>query len=131
MASVANTRVAEIGKRVAVLQRHELAKPLLNHSAAVQSQQCGPGQVDLQNPPLVVPEEIRNRGEIEQVAIPLRRLLGRCLGPQEFFVLHLQFDLMHLQLVDDGTRISIGRRGSVIASRRSQALVSLAGNSAA
>ena len=92
--------LAEIGKPSTIFHGHELPEPLVDHQAAIQAQQRGPGQVDLQNPPLVVPEEIGNWGKMEQVAVSLRRLLGRCLSPLEFLILHLQFDLMHLQLVD-------------------------------
>ena len=68
--------MAEIGKPSTVFHGHELAEPLVDHHAAVKAEQRGPGHVDFQNPPLVVPQEIRNRGEIEQVAVSLRRLLA-------------------------------------------------------
>ena len=71
--SLASTR-AEIGKARAVIDYDELAETLVDHGTAVQAQQFGRGQVGLQNPPLPVPEEIGNRGEIEEVAVPLRRL---------------------------------------------------------
>ena len=109
LVSVASTRLQKSANAGAVFRRHELPEPLLDHGVAVQAQQRGPGQVDLQNPPLVVPQEIPNRGEIEQVVVLLRCLLGRCLGTLEFFVLHLQFDLMHLQLVDQGAGVGFER----------------------
>ena len=100
---------AEIGKGGAVFQGHELPEPLLDHGLSVQAQQGGPGQVDFQDPRLVVPEEIAHRGEVEEVVILLRGLLGLRLGPLQFLVLHLQFDLVDLQFVDQGPRVDLGR----------------------
>ena len=100
MASVANTRRRKSANARAIFRRHELPEPLLARHAAVQAQQRGPRQVDLENPTVVVPEEMPDGGEIEQLGILLRCLLGLHPGPLEFLVLHLQFDLMHLQLVD-------------------------------
>ena len=91
---------AEIGKHRTVFQCHELAEPLLDHHAAVQAQQRRPSQVDFQNVPLGIPQEVANRRESEQVLIPLRRLLGYCLGTLQFLVLHFQFDLMDLEFVE-------------------------------
>ncbi len=68
--------VAEIGKRAAVFQGHELPEALLHRGLSVQAQQGGPGQVDFQDPCLVVPEEIAHRGEVEELVILLRGLLG-------------------------------------------------------
>ncbi len=124
--SVASTRAQKSANAARCSTRHELAETLVDHGVAVQSQQGGPGQVDLQNPPLLVPQEIRNRGEIEQVAVPLRRLLGRCLGALEFLVLHLQFDLMHLQLVDQGASVRFGHGQSRSGLTQVQTLLCLA-----
>ena len=102
--------LAEIGKRGAVLRGHELPEPFLHRGLAVQAQQCGPGEIDFQDPPLVVPDKIPNRGEIEEFEVLLGCLLGRRLGPLQFLVLHFQFDLMDLQLVEQGANVCLGRR---------------------
>ena len=60
---------AEIGKPRAACHGHELADPLVDHDIAVQAQQRRPGQVDLHDPPLPVPQEICHRGKIEQLAV--------------------------------------------------------------
>ena len=73
-----------------------------------QAQQGGPGQVDFQDPRLVVPQEIAHRGEVEEVVILLRCLPGRRLGPLEFLVLHLQLDLVDLQFVEQGADVDLG-----------------------
>ena len=98
----------------------------MNHGLAVQAQQGGPGQIDLDDPPVLVPQEIRNRGEIEQVGVPRRRLLSRCFGGLEFFVLHLQFDPVHLQLVDQGASVRFGHGQSGPGDTQVQALLRLA-----
>ena len=75
----------------------------------VQAQQGRPGQVDLQDPPLAIPQEIPDRGEIEQIVVLFRCLLGRRLGALQFLVLHFQFDLVDLQLVDEGPCVDLAQ----------------------
>ena len=50
-----------------------------------------------------------------------------CLGALEFLVLHLQFDLMHLQLVDQGAGVRFGHGQSRSGFARVQTLLRLRG----
>ena len=107
--SAVSTRLAEIGKRRAAFRGHELPKPLLQGGLSGQAQQGGTGQVDFPDACLAVPREIAYRGEVEEVVVLLGCLLGRRVGPLQFLVLHLQFDLVDLQLVEQGPGVDLGR----------------------
>ena len=123
---MASTRLQKSANAAAVFQGHELPEPLLHRGLSVQAQQGGPGQVDFQDPCLVVPEEIAHRGEVEQVVILLRGLLGLRLGALQFLVLHLQLDLVDLQFVDQGPRVRRGRGRIALGRPGVQALLRLA-----
>ena len=82
---------------------------LAGHEVAVAAQEGGPGQVDLADHALRIDHEGADRREIEQLDVLVRRQLGRDLGALQFFVLKFQLDLVHLQLVDQRTRVALGR----------------------
>ena len=59
----------EISKRATIFRRHELPELLEVRHVAIQTQQRSPRQIEFQNPPIAIPEEMPSRGEIEQVII--------------------------------------------------------------
>ena len=78
----------------------EPAEKLLDQSASVRAQQGRSGKVGLQDLPLLADGAIAHRGQIVQVEIARPRGVQFRLGPAQFVVLHLQFDLMHLEFME-------------------------------
>ena len=85
--------------RVLVGLDDEAGDALARQRAAGQAQQLGGGEVCLLNQAVFIDRAIRHRGEVIQVEIALARCIQIKLGAAQLFVLHLQFNLVHLQLM--------------------------------
>ena len=85
---------------VLVFGKDKMGQRLLDQSDFPHTQQSGPREVRLQDQPLLAEGEIAHRRQIVQVEVPRPRDFEFALGPAQFLILHLQLDLMHLQLVE-------------------------------
>ena len=67
-----------------------------------------PARFSLADGPVPIQGEIADRGEIVEVGVFLQQRLHLVLGVLEFLVLHLQFDLVDLQFVEQPLRVGFG-----------------------
>jgi hypothetical protein len=72
---------------------------------AIDADHARRGEVHLADPAVAVEREVPHRSQIEQVRVAAPRLLERLLRLAQLAVLHLELDLMHLELVDDLQRL--------------------------
>jgi hypothetical protein len=84
----------------------EQPEVLVQEAAALYSQDISGGEVGLGNPAPFVQAEVAHRGEVVEVGVSIPGFRQTHLGLPEFFVLHLQFDLVHPQFVDQADALS-------------------------
>ena len=86
---------------VLIFFEDELADWLLVQFDPFSAQQSSSGEVSLQDQPLLSDGKIAHRRHVVEVEIALPLDIQLHLGTVQLIVLHLQFDLMHPQFVDD------------------------------
>jgi len=79
--------------------RNKPAEPLPDKGASGHAQQRGGGDVGFQNQPLFADRAVAHRGEVIEVEIARPDGVQLQLRMPELLVLHLQFNLMHLQFM--------------------------------
>ena len=72
--------------------------------AAPQVEECGGGEVRFEDQALLAERAIADRGQIVEVEIPRPGGVQLRLRPPQLLVLHLEFDLVHAQLVERGAQ---------------------------
>ena len=83
----------------------EMSEASVDQCGSSDPQQTGPRQVRLANDPFAVKGQVTHRREIVKVGVFLQQRLRRFPGFAEFLVLHLQFDLVDLQFVNEALRV--------------------------
>ena len=106
---------------VLVLFVDESGDRLPDQRAPGRIQQCGGGEVGLQYSSLFGEGAIAHRRKVVQAEIPRPGGVQFRLGAAQFFVLHLQFDLVNPQLVQDPS-VFFGRQGQGVSGRLSGVL---------
>ena len=86
-------------ERVRTTRRNKSREWLPNQLFPVETEQCPDPQIGLQNCAVRIQREMAGRGKIVEIHIAVARRFKLHLDPTELLVLHLQFDLIHLQLV--------------------------------
>ena len=84
-------------------------KALFDQLRSVRTDQSGTGQIGFGNCPFTVECQVADRGKIVKGAVFLRLRFRFAPGTPEFVVLHLQLNLMDLQLVDQSLGVRFGR----------------------
>ena len=84
---------------VAVMLRDEATQRLANQLASRQTQQAGGFQVALQNVAGLAERQVTHRRHVVQVLVAASLNVQRHLNVTQLLVLHLQFNLVHLQFV--------------------------------
>lgn len=92
---------------VAALWGDKACETAVNQLLALRSQQCDTGEIDFRDQPLARQGEVTDRGELVEIHIAVAGLFQRGIGAPQLFILHFQFDLMHLELVQQ----FLGRAG--------------------
>ncbi len=94
---------------------HKTRQAPVDEPGPFHAEQGGSRQVHLQDPALFIQGEIADRGEIVEVGVFLQQRLHPVPGFLELGVLHLQFDLVDLQFVEQplgvGCRLRISSLG--------------------
>ncbi len=85
---------------VLVLGKDEASQRLPGQIASGHAEQTGPREVGLQDQTLFADGEVAHRRKIVKIKIPCPRGFEFALRPPQLLVLHLQFELMHLQFVE-------------------------------
>ena len=99
---------------VAVILGNIQAEALVHQPGALGAEQARPGQVQLPDHPLAVKGHVAHRGEVVEVGISGQQcFLPRAHLP-EFFVLHLQFDRVPLQFMDDSPRFQFAPQPALL-----------------
>ena len=80
----------------------------LDQPGSFDPQQAGTGDVGLANRPFAVEGQEAYWGEIVEVAVLFQPRLHLVSGLLEFFVLHLQLDLVDLQFMDEALGTGVG-----------------------
>ena len=75
-----------------------------DQSAAPQVEEYGCGEVRFEDQPLLPYRAIADRGQVVEVEIPRPGGVQLGLRPAQLLVLHLEFDLVHAQLVERGAQ---------------------------
>ena len=80
---------------------NEQSEAAVHQSGALHADQARAGEVGLRNRSIAVEGEVAHGGEVVEVGVAFQR--GFHLRPRkaQLLVLHLQFDLVHLQFVDE------------------------------
>ena len=102
----------------------------LDQPGSFDPQQAGTGEVGLENRPLAIEGQVAHRGEIVEVAELLQPRLHFVPGFLEFFVLHLQLDLVDLQFMDEVLHVGFGTGLPAFRLRLPQALFGAAAQAA-
>lgn len=90
---------------IPALVANKARKAPLDQRAPQLTEQRGTGKIDFDNKAIGVQGEIADRRKLVQIHVSIARRLERRLRPAQILVLHLQFDLMHLQFVHKIGRI--------------------------
>jgi hypothetical protein len=94
----------------------EMGDRLVDQCAARRPQQGRRGEVGFEDHPGLAEGEVAHRRQVVQVEVARPRRLQLELRPAQFFVLHLQLDLMHVQLLHQPVDL-VGRQRSQIVMR--------------
>ena len=97
-------------KDVPVFRKNEAQQGLIEQISSGYAQQVGSRDVRFANGPVLVKGEIAHRRQIVEVAIPLPRGVKLALDAAQLVFLHLQLDLLHLQLTDQPFPFRSGQR---------------------
>ena len=81
--------------------RDKARKTPVNKLLAFHAEQPGAGEIDFGDLGFRSQCEIADRGELVQVKITVTRCFQSHMGLAQFFVLHLQFNLMHAQFMQE------------------------------
>ena len=92
----------------------------------VGAQHPGGGQIRFHNHSMTVQRQIANRRKIIQRTIPVSRRFELLLRPAQLLILHLQFDLIDLQLVHQPLDILHGHVANFLTGTPQKRLGSLA-----
>ena len=87
---------------------------MFHQRSALGAQQVRAGEIRLENQSGFVQREIADRRQIVQVEVARTRGLDPGLRLAQFLVLQFQFDLMHLQFVEQTLRIGRQECGQVL-----------------
>jgi hypothetical protein len=77
---------------------------------AVKAQQGSPEEVDLTDYTDRIDYEATDWGEVEKFGVVVRRLLNLGLDAVQFFILHLQFDLVDLKFMNQRVDLRLAQR---------------------
>ncbi len=80
---------------------NEYSEVLLDQSAAFYAQQIRPGQIGAVNHAVARQGKITGGGKVVQTGILMKKRFQFGLRPNQFFILQLQFNLVHFQFVDE------------------------------
>ena len=100
--------VQQLAKNPAVRVWQEMGKEAVQEFAALHAQEGGGCEVGLYDPVLPVQGEVAHRGKVIEVGVSAAGLLQSGLGQPELIVLHLQFDLVHPEFVDEAGGLGRG-----------------------
>jgi hypothetical protein len=87
---------------------------------AVDAQHPSRGEIDLPQSSVAVQAAVSDGCEIEQIRVPAARLLQQLLRLAQLSVLHLEFDLMHLELVQQALGLGHGLGCARLGAQRPQ-----------
>ena len=85
---------------VLVARDDEAEQGPVDHLAAFHAQQVGGSEVSFQDQSCFIEGQIAHRRELVEVEVPGARGGDFLLRPAQLLVLHLELDLVHLQLVE-------------------------------
>jgi hypothetical protein len=83
----------------AMLRRHKELKATSGQAGSLRSEQCGSGQINLQNQAMFIERKIADWGEIIEVREFLKARFNVGLGLSQLLILQLQLDLMDSQFL--------------------------------
>ncbi len=89
----------ELGQVRALPGIHEQRKPSAEEILALHPEHAGDLEVRLAGGPAGVEHRVAHRGEVEELGVSLHALLDLEPRAQQLLVLHLQLDLVNLELV--------------------------------
>ena len=80
----------------------------VHQRGADDAQQAGPGQIGFADASLAIEGQVAHRGEIVEIGDLFQHRLQLTARARQFRVLHLQLDLVDLQLIEQPLRVGVG-----------------------